>query len=263
MNRIDKKFKELKKQGKKAFIAFLTCGYPNITITEKLVLGLDKSGVSLIELGVPFSDPIADGPIIQEASNKALKNNITLYSTLNLVKKLRRKTELPLCVMTYYNPVFVFGEENFIRKAKDAGLDGLIIPDLPPEEAGSLFKACRRYGVYLILFLAPTTSRQRAKSIVKKARGFIYYVSLTGVTGSRKGLSADLLENLRQIKRMTKVPVCAGFGISRPEHVKEVFKAADGAIVGSAIIEKIKQNIGRRDLVQKVSSFTRGLMDVR
>ena len=262
MNRIDKKFKELKKQGKKAFIAFLTCGYPNIATTEKLVLGLDKSGVSLIELGVPFSDPIADGPIIQESSNKALKNHITLNDVLNLVKRLRRKTELPLCAMTYYNPVFSFGEENFIRKAKDAGLDGLIIPDLPPEEAGSLFKICRRHGVHLILFLAPTTSKERVKSIARKARGFIYYVSLTGVTGARKFLAADLLTNLRHIKRMTKVPVCAGFGISRSEHIKEVFKVADGVIVGSAIIEKIKQNIGRRDLVIKVSRFVRGLTDV-
>ena len=263
MNRIDKKFKDLKGcRDKKAFIAFLTCGYPNIATTEKLVMEFDKAGVDIIELGVPFSDPIADGPVIQESSEKALLNKVTIARVLALVKKLRRKTDIPLCAMTYYNPVFCFGEKRFLREAKKAGLDGLIIPDLPVEEAGSLMSLARSYGIDIILFLAPTTSKERAKQIVKKARGFIYYVSLTGVTGSRTALSADLGRNLKEIKKITDIPVCVGFGVSAPEHVRQVYKAADGAIVGSAIIKQIKANIGKRDLVKKVSAFVKRLVHV-
>ena len=262
MNRIEKKFKDLRAGGKKAFIAFLTCGYPDITTTEKLVLELDKSGVDIIELGIPFSDPIADGPVIQESSVKALANKVTTADVLALVKKLRRKTDMPLCAMTYYNPVFCFGEERFLREAKKAGLDGLIIPDLPVDEAGTLISLAHSYGIDIILFLAPTTSKERAKQIIKKARGFIYYVSLTGVTGSRTSLSADLGRNLKEIKKLTPIPVCVGFGVSAPEHVRQVYKVADGAIVGSAIIQQIKANIGKRDLVLKVSSFVERLANV-
>jgi tryptophan synthase alpha chain len=262
MNRIDKKFKDLKSRGKKAFIAFLTCGYPDIAATRKLVLEFDKAGVDIVELGVPFSDPIADGPVIQESSVKALSNKVTVDKVLALVKKLRRKTDIPLCAMTYYNPVFCFGEERFLREAKKAGLDGLIIPDLPLEEAGSLLSLSRSYGIDMILFLAPTTSKERAKQIVKKAKGFIYYVSLTGVTGSRTALSADLGRNLKEIKKITDIPVCVGFGVSDPEHVRQVYKVADGAIVGSAIIQQIKANSGRRDLVQKLGSFVKRLVNV-
>ncbi|MDD4908196.1 MAG: tryptophan synthase subunit alpha [Candidatus Omnitrophota bacterium] len=262
MNRIDKKFKELKARDKKAFIAFVTCGYPDIAATEKLVLEFDRSGADIVELGVPFSDPIADGPVIQEASVKALLNNVNLYDVLSLVKRLRRKTEIPLCAMTYYNPVFCFGEERFLKEAKNSGLDGLIIPDLPPEEAGSLLKLSRSYGLDVILFLSPTSSRERAKFIVKKARGFIYYVSLTGVTGSRKSLPADMSKNIKEIKKTTDIPVCVGFGVSAPEHVRQVYKVADGAIVGSAIIQQIKANAGKRDLVKKVGSFVKRLANV-
>jgi tryptophan synthase alpha chain len=262
MNRIDKKFKDLKARGKKAFIAFLTCGYPDIATTEKLVLDFDKAGVDIVELGIPFSDPIADGPVIQESSVKALSNNITVAKVLALVKKLRLKTEMPLCAMTYYNLVFCYGEERFLKEAEKAGLDGLIIPDLPLDEAGSLISLSRKYGIDIILFLAPTTSKERAKQIIKKAKGFIYYVSLTGVTGSRSALPADLARNLKEIKKLTDIPVCVGFGVSAPEHVRQVYKIADGAIVGSAIIQQIKANIGKRDLVHKVGSFIKRLVNV-
>lgn len=262
MNRIDKKFKELRSRGKKAFIAFLTCGYPDIATTKKLVLDFDKAGVDIVELGIPFSDPIADGPVIQESSVKALANKVTTADVLALVKKLRRKTDIPLCAMTYYNPVFCFGEERFLKEAKKAGLDGLIIPDLPLDEAGSLISLSHKYGIDIILFLAPTTSQERAKQIIKKARGFIYYVSLTGVTGSRSALPADLAWNLKEIKKLTGIPVCVGFGVSAPEHVRQVYKIADGAIVGSAIIQQIKTNIGKRDLVQKVGRFVKRLTNV-
>lgn len=262
MNRIDRKFKTLKIHGKKAFIAFLTCGYPDLATTEKLVLEFEKAGVDIVELGIPFSDPIADGPVIQESSVKALAKKVTTADVLKLVKRLRRKTQMPLCAMTYYNLIFRFGEEKFLREARKAGLDGLIIPDLPVEEAGPLISLSHSYGIDVVLFLAPTTSKNRARQIVKKARGFIYYVSLTGVTGQRTSLPADLAANLKEIKKLTGIPVCVGFGVSRPEHVRLVYKVADGAIVGSAIIGQIKKNIGKTGLAGKVGRFVKGLANV-
>ncbi|MDD5281116.1 MAG: tryptophan synthase subunit alpha [Candidatus Omnitrophica bacterium] len=255
MNRIDKKFIELKKKGKKAFIAFITAGYPDLTTTGKLVLELEKNGVDIIELGVPFSDPLADGPVIQEASLYSLKKKTNLVKILDLVKSLRKNTDLPICLMSYYNPIFCFGDKKFADEAIIAGVDGVIIPDLPPEEAKEFILYADKKGLANICFLAPTSSQARIKIISKIARGFIYYVSLTGVTGSRKSLAADLKANLIKIKKVARIPVCAGFGISNAKQLRQVQEICDGGIVGSAIVNKIRENIKRKDLAKRVGNF--------
>jgi tryptophan synthase alpha chain len=260
MNRIDKKFAELKKNKKKAFIAFITAGYPNLSVTEKLIHAFEKAGVDILELGVPFSDPMADGPVIQEASQEALKKNANLAKILRLVKKARKdKVQMPICLMTYYNPVFCFPEPKFVAEAAKSGVDGLIIPDLPPEEARELLAKAGSAGLDVISFIAPTTSLKRVKSIVKSARGFIYYVSVTGVTGARRALPANLAKSIKLIKNNTKKPVCVGFGVSNALQVKEIGGLCDGVIVGSAIVKKIKENKFNPDLVRKVSSFVAAL----
>jgi tryptophan synthase alpha chain len=255
MNRIDKKFKELKKNNKKAFIVFITAGYPDLSTTEKLIREFSRIGVDIVELGVPFSDPMADGPVIQESSFEALKKKTHLIDILRLARKVRKTIDTPICLMTYYNPIFVFGEEKFVRQAVASGVDGVIVPDLPPEEGRSLIALANKYKLDNICFVAPTTSPKRLEYIVKVARGFIYYVSLTGVTGARKAIPEDLIKNLKVIKRATSKPVCVGFGVSTGAQVKGILKIADGVIVGSAIVKKIKENIGKHDLVKRVSRF--------
>jgi len=259
MNRIEKKFKELRASGKKAFIAFITAGYPDLAVTEKLIREFSGIGVDILELGVPFSDPLADGPVIQEASKVALEKNINLTSILRLVKKCRKFTDIPICLMTYYNPVFCFGEEKFAKEAKANGVDGVIIPDLPPEEAKNFIACAKKNSLNTIFFLAPTTTQARMRLVSRVSTGFIYYVSLTGVTGMRKRLPDGFVQQLGLIKKNTTKPVCVGFGISSASQVRQVGKIADGVIIGSAIVNKIKENIGKPDLVKKVSNFTRSL----
>lgn len=259
MNRIEKKFKELKKAKQKAFIAFITAGYPSLSITEKLVVEFERSGVDIIELGVPFSDPMADGPIIQEASSEALKKNIRLIDILSLVKKIRGKVNIPIILMTYYNPIFSLGDNKFIRMAQDSGVDGVIIPDLPLDEGHDFISKANKCGLNYICFISPTTSIERIKLISVAARGFIYYVSLAGVTGIRKTLASNLKQNIRTIKRYTDKPVCVGFGLSSRKQVREAGQIADGVIVGSAIVAKIKENINSPSLVKRVSKFVLGL----
>lgn len=250
-NRIDQKFRELKKQGCKAFIPYVTAGYPNLSVTEKLVLEFAQNDADIIEIGIPFSDPMADGPTIQQSSQQALDEGVTLNGIFDLVKKVRARNDVPLALMTYYNPVFHFGEEKFVKKARACGVDGLIIPDLPPEEARSLLKIARREKISLIFFLAPTTTEARMKKILKYAGGFVYFVSVAGVTGARRSLPAGLAAKVKKAKSFSRVPVCVGFGISTPEQARTLAAGADGVIVGSAIIKVITQNQGKKDLVQK------------
>ncbi len=255
MNRIERKFEELRAVDKKAFIAFITAGYPNLETTEKLVVELAHSGVDIIELGVPFSDPLADGLIIQEASKAALDKNTHIEDILRVVSRARKSTDIPICLMTYYNPVFCFGEEKFVKMAVQAGVDGAIIPDLPPEEARSFIISAKENNLDTIFFLAPTSTQERIKLIAKVSTGFIYYVSLTGVTGPRARLAVNFSGQLKLIKRYTNKPVCVGFGISSHQQVKQVEKFSDGVIVGSAIVNIIKENIGKPDLIKKVAGF--------
>jgi tryptophan synthase alpha chain len=262
MNRIERKFSQLRRINKKAFIAFITAGYPNLKTTELLVKEFYRRQVDIIELGVPFSDPMADGPIIQESSQFALKKGVSLADILNLVKKLRKEVDTPICLMTYYNPIFCFGEKEFVRAAYISGVDGVIIPDLPPEEGQTFIRLMNRLNLDTILFLAPTTTPERIKLISRFSRGFIYYVSLTGVTGPRQNLPGDLGLKLREIKRVVLKPVCVGFGVSSPKQVKQIYQISDGVIVGSAIIKKIKENINSKKLVESVGRFVANLKNV-
>jgi len=259
MNRIEKKFKELKEKKKKAFIAFVTAGFPDLGVTEKLIPALAKAGADVIELGVPFSDPLADGPTIQAASQKALAKHVTLDKILHTVRRIRKKTDVPLALMTYYNPVFHYGDERFAQNASRAGVDGLIIPDLPPEEAKELIRPAHRHGLATVFFVSPTTRKDRMKKIVRASTGFIYYVSITGVTGARKTFAPELLKKLREVKRSTSKPVCVGFGVSTPAQVRSIARLADGVIVGSAIIKVIAQSKNKKAIIPRVQRFVESL----
>ncbi len=259
MNRIDLKFKELRVRRKKAFIAFVTAGDPSLKATHDLVLAFERSGVDIVELGVPFSDPLADGPTIQAASQRSLRNGTTLKKILKTVSDIRKKSQIPIVFMTYFNPVFRFGEAKFVAAAKKAGVDGVIVPDLPPEEAGVLIKAARKNNFASIFLLSPTTAPARLKTVTKASSGFIYYVSLTGVTGARRALSSSIVQNVKAAKRQTTMPVCVGFGVSTAAQVKAVAKIADGVIVGSAIVGEVFKNAGKKDLVKNVSRFVSNL----
>ena len=259
MNRIDLKFKELKKAKKKAFIPFITAGDPNLKTTADLVLNFEQAGADIIELGVPFSDPLADGPTIQASSQRALKNGINLIKILKMVSQIRKKTQVPIALMTYYNPVFHYGEDKFVRDAKKYGVDGVIIPDLPPEEAKNFIRSAKQQNLSTVFFLAPTTTFKRMRCIVQASTGFVYYVSLTGVTGAKKGFAGENAAKIRSAKRLTKKPICVGFGVSTPAQVKSIAKIADGVIVGSAIVKQIEKHKGKKNLVANVTKFVRTL----
>ena len=261
MNRIDAKFDELKQQKKTAFIPYICGGDPNIDITYKLVLALDRTGADIIELGVPFSDPIADGPTIQKASERALKNKVTLDQLLELVADLRMETQVPIVLMGYYNPIFVMGIDTFFAKSRSVGVDGVIIPDLPIEESNPIKKIAKQYDIKVIFLVAPTSNVERMKKIAKSGNGFIYCVSVTGVTGIRQNVSNELEPMITELRRHTETPVCVGFGISNPEQAKSVAELADGVVVGSAIINHIESNLGNEaDIVQSVSRFSAELI---
>lgn len=259
MNRIDKKFNELHKNNKKAFIAYIMAGDPSLAVTKKLILELENKGADIIELGVPFSDPLADGPTIQKASERGLKSKTNLTGVFNLVRNARLETQMPIVLMLYYNLVFHYGLKRFVNSAAASGIDGVIVPDLPPEESRELRDIAKKHKFSIIHLLAPTSSVERIKNIAAVSTGFIYYVSLTGTTGARNKLSEGLSENLRRIKKIAKKPVCAGFGISTRKQVKAVSEIADGVIVGSAIVKVIEKNIRKKDLVKKVGNFVRTL----
>jgi tryptophan synthase alpha chain len=259
MNRIDRKFKSLKLKNKKAFIAYITAGDPSLVVTAKLVPELEKAGVDILELGIPFSDPMADGPTIQAASHRALVGGVRISKIFRMVGSLRKNTDMPIVFMTYYNPVFKYGVKKFIDDCSRYGVDGVIVPDLPCEEAGALVKHAKARGVAAIFLAAPTSTVARIKKIAGFSTGFIYYVSLTGVTGARRDLPVEMGSKVRCIKSVTKTPVCVGFGVSDAAQAKSVAKIADGVIVGSAIVSVIANNTGKRDLVAKVVKFTKSL----
>lgn len=262
MNRIDKKFRLLKRNKQKAFIAFITAGFPDLETTKKLVVKFSELGVDLLELGIPFSDPIADGPIIQSASTYALKNNVSLKSILTLVMDLRKKIEMPMVLMGYYNPIFAYGLEKFVKEAKISGVDGVIIPDLPPEESLELGRACIKNGLANILLVAPTTSLKRIKMITHSSRGFIYYVSVTGITGIRKKLPYEIYNKIKQLRRFTKKPICVGFGVSNPKQAQEITRYADGVIVGSAVVKVISDNLGNnKNIIKRTSRLVKNISE--
>ena len=243
MNRINKKFQELRHQGASAFMPYLCAGDPTPELTAKLLLTLETAGADLIELGVPFSDPIADGPTVQRASERALAHSISLQQILEIVKNLRPQTEIPIALMSYYNPIFRMGEAVFCKAAQEAGVDGLIVPDLPPEQAQPLLEVAPKYNLATIFLVAPTSPPERMQLIASVSTGFIYCVSVTGVTGARATLSDEIAPMITELCKHTDKPVSVGFGVSTSEQAKQVADIADGVIVGSAIINVIEENM--------------------
>jgi tryptophan synthase alpha chain len=261
MSRISKKFKELRSKNRKALIIFITAGVPDLRTTGSLILELERSGADIIELGIPFSDPLADGPIIQKSSQRSLRGGITLPKILKLVEDIRRKTKIPLVLMGYYNPILNYGEKRFIRDSAEAGADGLIIPDLPPEEGENIVKEGRARGLDVILFLAPTSTEERIKLIARMSQGFIYYISLTGVTGTRDQLADTIKPMVKKIRRFTDQPIAIGFGISNPKQAGEVAAFADGVILGSAVVNIIEHCPDKSECLKKVGKFVRSLKE--
>lgn len=243
MTRIGERFRQLSEK-ERALVCFLTAGDPTLTATEELVLQVAEGGADIIELGVPFSDPVADGPSIQAASLRALQSGTTLAGVLRLVGSLRRKTQVPLILMTYYNPVLRYGLERFAADAAAAGVDGIIPSDVPPEEADEWLPHARQHGLDTIFLLAPTSTDERIQRVAEKASGFVYCVSRTGVTGTQSALPEDLQALIARIRARTNKPLAVGFGISTPEHVREVSRWADGAVVGSALVNAIARASG-------------------
>lgn len=238
MNRIDEHFGKLKEQGKKALITFLTLGDPNMDVSEQAIYAMQEEGVDLIELGVPFSDPAADGKTIQEADIRALKNGADIYRVFDLVEKIRADIKIPLVFLLYYNIMVQYGLDAFFKRCHTAGIDGLIIPDLPYEESGEIKEYTDKYGVYQINLVAPT-SRGRIEKIAKNSRGFLYCISSLGVTGEKTSFNTDFKEFFSLINKYSAVPACVGFGISNGQQVKELSAYCDGAIVGSAVVKAI------------------------
>lgn len=259
MTRLQQKFKELRLKKKCAFIAYITAGDPSLSVTKELIFELERSGADIIELGVPFSDPLADGPVIQAASQRALKKGTTLAKIIQLVKNIRKDVRIPLCLMSYYNPIYKMGLSHFTSESQRAGVDGVIVPDLPPEEAKGFAKAMRREKIDTVFFVSPMSSAKRIKLAIQASSGFIYYVSLTGITGARKDLAEGLKAKVSLIKRYTAKPVCVGFGISRPQQVRELSNFCDGVIVGSAIVNKIAENLNKEGLIKNIGIFVRSL----
>ena len=220
----------------KAFIPFITCGDPSLEITEQLVYAMEEAGADLIELGIPFSDPTAEGPVIQEANVRALRGGVTTDKVFDMVTKIREKTDIPMVFMTYANVVFSYGTERFIEKAAKVGMDGLILPDVPFEEKEEFDSVCKKYGLDLISLIAPT-SHERITQIAKEAQGFVYCVSSLGVTGTRTKITTDIGAMVKLVKAAKDIPCAVGFGISTPEQAKKMAEQSDGAIVGSAIVK--------------------------
>jgi len=242
--------------GHKALIPYVTVGYPDIEATLKVVPLLAQSGADIVELGIPFSDPLADGVTIQKSSFHALQNGVTPRLCLELAKQLREKVDIPLVFMTYFNPVLGYGLEEFCAAGAESGISGLIIPDLPPEEGSELEAASRKQGLDLIYLLAPTSTEGRIKLAAKRSRGFIYLVSVTGVTGARERLPTDLEAFVNRVRKIAAQPLCVGFGISTPEQAGQIAHIADGVIVGSRIIQLMESG---DDFTAPVGSFIKGL----
>jgi tryptophan synthase alpha chain len=257
-NRITDLFEKLKAQKKKGFIAFVTAGDPDIGTTKKIIKELERSGADMIELGIPFSDPMADGPTIQASYERAVKGGVHLTDVLKLVGEVRKDSQVPLVLFGYYNPIFNYGLKKFAKDAAAAGADGVLIVDLPPEESDELRGELDKNGVDLIFLLTPTSDEKRMRLVASKASGFIYFVSVTGVTGARTSVSADVHKYVKRVRKHTDLPLGVGFGISTPQQAKEVCKSADAAVVGSAIVNVIARNKGPK-LIKELGSFVSGI----
>lgn len=257
-NEIDLKFAQLRRENRKALIAYLAAGYPKLDEEKRLIKAMVESGVDIFEIGIPFSDPIADGPTIQFASQRALENGVTVPKILKWIAALKREINIPIVVMTYMNPVLAYGQSAFARDAAKAGVSGVILPDVVPEEADEIRKLLAAKNIHLIHMVAPTTPKDRLARIAKKTAGFLYAVSVAGVTGARRSLPAETKAWLANLRGKSPRPVCVGFGISGPEQIKHLRGSVDGFIVGSAVVDVVrKNNAGRR--AGKMKTFVKSL----
>jgi tryptophan synthase alpha chain len=259
MTRIDKRLAQLKSENRKALIPYITAGDGGLELTRDLVLAMERNGADVVELGVPFSDPIADGPVIQRATDRALKNGVTLQQVLSLGADIRRRSDVPLLLFSYLNPLLNHGLERLAHDAVEAGFDGLLATDLTVEESDEYVRIMRHAGLNTVFLAAPTSSPQRMKRIAAASTGFLYAVSRTGVTGEQQELAEELRKFLQTLRAFASVPIAVGFGISTPEQVQAVWQSADAVIVGSAIVRCIEDHLGRHDLVDRVGEFTRRL----
>jgi tryptophan synthase alpha chain len=258
MTRIDATFARLADQGRKAFVAYVMAGDPDAETAAEIVLGLPEAGVDVIELGVPFTDPMADGPTIQRAGQRALAAGMTLKGTLDLVRRLReRDADTPVVLMGYYNPIFAMGVDRFLAEASEAGVDGLIVVDLPPEEDAELCLPAQAAGINFVRLATPTTDDARLPTVLRNTSGFVYYVSITGITGSGAASAEVVGPEVARIKASSDLPVVVGFGIKTPEAARDIAAVADGVVVGSAIVERI----GRGDAPADVLAYVRTLAD--
>lgn len=262
MKRIEQTFERLAAVREKALIVFLTAGDPDLPTTWALVRAAAAAGADVVELGIPFSDPLADGPTIQKASERALAGGVQLVHVLDLIENHRHEVEIPIILMGYYNPILSSGTDSFVKRAARIGVDGLIVPDLPADEGEAFYSSLREAGVAPILMLAPTSTSERIRLAAGAGAGFLYYVSLTGVTGARERLATSIPEKIGEIRRHTDLPIAVGFGISRPEHVAALAPHVDGVVVGSALVEKVEQSAGEKcgkAVIQQAASFIAAL----
>jgi tryptophan synthase alpha chain len=249
--RIERRFQALKDQGRAGFVTFLTAGDPDADTALEILMGLPDAGADIIEIGVPFSDPMADGPAIQASSLRAIKRGMTLAKTLDAVRAFRTKDDdTPIVLMGYYNPIYIYGVDEFLVDAKDAGVDGFIVVDLPPEEEGELCLPSIAAGLNFIYLTAPTTDDARLPRVVEHASGFIYFVSITGITGTKAAAATDVAAHVARIKRHANLPVAVGFGIRTPDQAAEIARVADAAVVGSALVDVITANLDEADVAQ-------------
>jgi tryptophan synthase alpha chain len=261
MNRIVEKFAQLKRAGKKGFIVYIGAGDPNLAATRELALAFDKAGVDILELGVPFSDPLADGLVNQLAAQRGLESKTTPPKLLETVAAIRRQSQIPIVLYIYFNLIHKVGTEKFIRDAATAGVDGLLVLDLPPEESENYEALMKKSGLCHIYLVAPTTPEERMEFIVKRGSGFIYYISREGVTGMQSKVASNLAEQVGKIRAHTDLPVAVGFGVSNPEQAKLVAQNADAVVVGSAVVNQIAEHGKSPELVAKVGAFVKSLAD--
>ncbi|HON58643.1 MAG TPA: tryptophan synthase subunit alpha [Smithella sp.] len=257
MGRIENKFSSLRAKKEKALIVYLTAGDPSLDVTAQLVPALEKAGADLLEIGVPFSDPTADGPVIQAASLRALRAGTTLEGVLKMIAGVRRISEIPIVLFGYFNPIHAFGVKTFARAARRAGVDGVLVVDLPLEEADELRRHTDAAGIDFISLIAPTTDKTRRKKIVSEASGFLYFISITGVTGTAAPKIGGIQNNMEAIRKTTDLPIAVGFGISKPRQAKAIGAFADGVVIGSAVVRLIDENRSRPNLVKTVSDYIR------
>jgi tryptophan synthase alpha chain len=259
MNAIREVFRDCRQAKRAAFIPFLTAGDPDLETTGHLLQALVVGGADIIELGVPFSDPVADGPTIQRSSRRALEGGVNLSSILRLVARHRDRLGVPIVLFSYFNPIHARGIENFAEQAAASGVDGVLCVDLPPEEGGQFINTMRKQDLDTIFLLAPTSTKERVQKVAESSRGFVYYVSRTGVTGAQQTLPKELLKETKRLRRKISLPLAVGFGISTPQQVAEVGKVADGVVVGSALVSLVEEKSGQSDLVAAVEKRVREL----